>query len=42
MPQNKEQNAKPMEHTKKWVKENDPYGDEFVDINQSFLGGENI
>jgi len=28
---------KPMEHTKQWVKENDPYGEEFVDINQSYL-----
>jgi hypothetical protein len=26
-----------MEHTKQWVKENDPYGEEFVDINQSCL-----
>ena len=26
-----------MEHTKQWVKENDPYGEEFVDINQSYM-----
>jgi hypothetical protein len=26
-----------MEHTKQWVKENDPYGEEYIDINQSFL-----
>jgi len=26
-----------MEHTKQWVKDNDPYGEEFVDINQSYM-----
>jgi hypothetical protein len=30
-----------MEHTKQWVKDNDPYGEEFVDINQSYMEADN-